>query len=616
MREGPERPFGLRRQRHRRAEAAAILVLLLLTGAIHAWLIRHTEVLARDGVGFIHYAWRLQHEPWGEVLRTSHQHPGYPLAIAIVSKFLPLTGESLCAHMIQSAQLVNLLAGCLLAVAMFYLGKELFNRRVGFWTAALFQCLPVAARVTSDALSEATFLLAATVTLLLAVRSLRDYSVWRLGLCGAYGGCCFLIRPEGGLTVLAVAAALFGLQAMVRWRQPWRRVLPAAASLTLTAILVAGPYVAVLGHLTNKPTSQKVMDFSYQGTPREGASAEDGRSRNEEEAWIEDGGSKIKNVGPSFIDPQSSIRDSRSSSNPRSSILHPRCSEGDPRLSASLWAVWWHADREGGWLEGLAWAVWALTQEMVRCFGYIVWLPALLGLYWCRGQWRNRPEMLILGLLCLFQALVLCRVGLVVGYVSERHVLIIVLCGLYWAVWAILTSPQYLAQSRKGAKGTILASLRLGARFDRQLSQRDPRSSILDLRSSILPLGFLVVFMLACLPVCLQPLHANQVGHREAGLWLAEHTQPGDIIVDPFDWAYFYAGRIFQNKTPSLILPGEPPKRYVVLETSRKPHPELIMLPEAEQLAAGAPVVYDWQPNRRQLKHRAQEVQIFAVPIR
>src|SRR5207245_2532617 len=169
-----------------------------------------------DGVGFIHYAWRLQHEPWGEVLRTSHQHPGYPLAIAIVSKFLPLTGESLCAHMIQSAQLVNLLAGCLLAVAMFYLGKELFSARVGFWTSALFQCLPVAARVTSDALSEATFLLTATVTLLLAVRSLRDYSIWRLGLCGACGGCCFLIRPEGAGPVVAVLAVLLGLQAVAR----------------------------------------------------------------------------------------------------------------------------------------------------------------------------------------------------------------------------------------------------------------------------------------------------------------------------------------------------------------------------------------------------------------
>ena len=238
MEEGLEKSSGPKRDRRWRREAGPILILLLLTSGIHAWLFYHTELPARDGVGFMRYAWRLQHEPWGDVLRTSHQHPGYPLTIATASKLLPFGNLSLCDRMLLSAQLVNLAAGCLLAVAMFYLGKELFNPRVGFWTAALFQCLPVAARITSDALSEATFLLTATVTLLLAVRSLRDYSIWRLGLCGACGGCCFLIRPEGAGPVVAVLAMLLGLQAMARWRRPWRQVLPAAASLIVALGLI------------------------------------------------------------------------------------------------------------------------------------------------------------------------------------------------------------------------------------------------------------------------------------------------------------------------------------------------------------------------------------------
>ena len=55
--------------------------------------------------------------------------------------------------------------------------------------------------------------------------------------------------------------------------------------------------------------------------------------------------------------------------------------------------------------------------------------------------------------------------------------------------------------------------------------------------------------------------------------------------------------------------------RYVVLEKVRKPHPELIMLPLAEKLAADGQIVFDWQPDQHQLEHKAQEVQIFAVPI-
>jgi hypothetical protein len=544
------------------------LVLLLLTGAIHVWLMWHTEVLARDGIGYIHYAWRLQREPWPEVMRSSYQHPGYPLAIGATWRAAEVCGlhhcghspRALCKQMVFSAQLVNLMAGCLLAIVMFYLGKELFDRRVGFWTAAVFQCLPVAARTMSDALSETTFLLAVTVTLLLAVRSLRDYSVWRLCLCGVCGGCSFLIRPEGGITVLAVAATVLAMQALPRRRRRWRTVLLASASLVMGTALVAGPYVGVLGHLTNKPTGQAVI----------GVACEDAAKNS----------SSIPHSA--FCIPHSSILD------PQSSIFYPPM--------ACLWGVGWLDNREADWLERLAWGSWAITEEVVRGFGYVAWLPALVGLYWYRGRGRMRPETWLLGLLCLFQALLLFRVVLVVGYASERHVLIIVLCGLYWAVWATLGSfgsfnPEPAATAPAAVRGRRWLPVK-----------------------RLFPHSALLIFMLACLPVSLQPLHANQVGHREAGLWLAQHTQPSDIIVDPFDWAHFYAGRVFQGP-PGDVPSCQRPMRYVVLEKVRKPHPELIMLPLAEKLAADGQMVFDWQPDRHQLEHKAQEVQIFAVPI-
>jgi len=215
-------------------------------------------------------------------------------------------------------------------------------------------------------------------------------------------------------------------------------------------------------------------------------------------------------------------------------------------------------------------------------------------------------------------------VGLVVGYVSERHVLIIVLCGLYWAVWALLQWPRRWSWQARGSKIEDRGSREEeresriedgGSMPPKPISILDLPSSILRPRSSILSCAILVALMLACLPMSLQPLHANQVGHREAGLWLKEHSRPGDIVVDPFNWAYFYAGRVFEEGSDSHPLPCQHSMRYVVLELTRKQHAELTMLPLAKELAEGGQVVYDWQPNRNQLKHKAQEVQIFAVPI-
>src|SRR5262245_29398494 len=62
-----------------------LLVLLLLAGGVRAWVIGHTEVPARDGIGFIRFAWELQTRPWPEVLRSNLHPPGYPITVLTVS---------------------------------------------------------------------------------------------------------------------------------------------------------------------------------------------------------------------------------------------------------------------------------------------------------------------------------------------------------------------------------------------------------------------------------------------------------------------------------------------------------------------------------------------------
>src|SRR5207253_5412516 len=101
------------------------------------------------------------------------------------------------------------LAGIFLVIPMFFLGKELFDREVAFWASAIFECLPVGARVMSDALSESLFLLMSTTALLLAVRAFRTGSWRQFGLCGVFAGLAYLTRPEGILIVAAVILVLF-----------------------------------------------------------------------------------------------------------------------------------------------------------------------------------------------------------------------------------------------------------------------------------------------------------------------------------------------------------------------------------------------------------------------
>ena len=61
-----------------------------------------------------------------------------------------------------------------------------------------------------------------------------------------------------------------------------------------------------------------------------------------------------------------------------------------------------------------------------------------------------------------------------------------------------------------------------------------------------------------------QPLHANRVGNREAGRWLA-HVHAGDVIVDEHSWSKFYSGLFFRDVEDKDLPPDPEAKRYTVV---------------------------------------------------
>ncbi len=183
-------------------------VLLAVAIAIHAWLVMHTAVPARDSLGYARIANSLSHPNGGadpgeprqriDVIRTAEQPPGYPLAVWVTEKALRSTTDMpLADRSLLATQLANAIAAVLLVVPMYLIGRILFSRNVGFATALLFQVLPVPARVTSDGLSEGVYLSVMAVAILLGVRAARRPGVGGFLLCGLATGASYLVRPKG-----------------------------------------------------------------------------------------------------------------------------------------------------------------------------------------------------------------------------------------------------------------------------------------------------------------------------------------------------------------------------------------------------------------------------------
>jgi 4-amino-4-deoxy-L-arabinose transferase-like glycosyltransferase len=439
-----------------------------------------------------------------------------------------------------SAQLTSALASLLLVVPMFYLGVELFDRRAAFWATVLFQCLPTTGRLLPDGLSEPLFLLFAVTSLVLSMRSLRTGSVLGFLLAGLTGGLAYLTRPEGVLLVSAAGLVLVAAQGVRRWHRPWLRCLACGTALLLGALVVGGPFAWCIGGLTKKNTAEIV----------------------------------IRKL---------------TVNQPRSPVAQP---PSHATAGFTPFAAWWNAPDHGP-SERTGWALWSLADVLVRGFFYVAWVPALLGLWWFRDRFRSQPGPWVLLANGVPLVAALYSVAVVMGYLSERHTLLILLCGTYWATAAM------------GLIGDAVAS---------RLSRSRPALAPTPWAQGNLWSAVLL------LPLCafpllrtLAPLHADRAGFHAAGLWLAGHATLADHIEDPYSWANYYAGRVFlEGQAPTL--PTTPSALwYVVLERSSNQHTHLPEVAEAERRAAEGTPVQRW-PVRRG-KERA-EVVVYALPWR
>jgi hypothetical protein len=533
-----------------RRDLALLAVLLTLTTALRLWLLCNTEVAARDSIGFIRYALQLERDGWAEVLARSHQHPGYPVTVLAVSIPVRAVLDAPLTHTMQlSAQLASSLAALLLVIPMYFLGKLLIHRAAGFWGALLFQCLPVSGHALSDGLSEALFLLLTACALLSACQALRGRSAWRFAVCGAFCGLAYLTRPEGALLLAAVGLVLLGSQLAPAWRRRPGEFLRCGAALAVAAAAAGSPYYLATGQLTNKPSALQILG----GENPDGASLAPG---------------------------------------PRAALA--------PLAAVPAVAV----DLDGALGARLLRGLWGLTYELANSFHWFAWLPAVVGMCWYRGLVRTAPGVWVLLVYCALHALVLLRLAAVVGYVSDRHVLALLLCGVYPAA-GLLWDLGGLAARWLRAR-TVAGETAGGLR--RWLS-----------RPGVVSVVLLVLLVGTSLPRTLQTLHARRAGFRDTGHWLAANTQAADSVFDAHGWAYYYAGRLFLEGSMPRPAADQAVRWYHVVTRSRgktdasgppaAPHPHL--LTEEEVRARGGRLVYHWPP--RGPEGRAQ-ILVYALP--
>ncbi|MBO0698566.1 MAG: glycosyltransferase family 39 protein [Zavarzinella sp.] len=526
-----------------KADGWRLGLVLLLAVTLRAYMIANTTLVSRDCVKFVRFALHLERPPAGQdridVIRTAEHPPAYPVAILAMSKVVrPLmgvpSGEATVESMALSAQLVSALAGVLLFVPFYFLTRRVFEANTACAAGLLFTALPVCVEVTSDGISDGLYLLTAITALWFAVRALepdRPRSAFGFALgAGLCLGLGYLVRPDALIALAGIGVTLLGLVSIRLYRRAtWRPPFVAGLGLVLGFAVLMGPYVALIGKLTNKPTGKGLIE-TFQGGDAQ----------------------------PSYFQ--------------RSSL-----NVGTVPLAS------WHDPATDGKRSKAGWALESLAAEYWKTAHYSLVIFAAIGLFAIRRRFSD-PRVALLLIFALVYAVALWTLAWVAGYVSQRHTLPIALVSCVLGacafpalgVWAVqLWHTRTLA--RFGLRSfSLLAGRRRARPVVRALRGASPW---------FLAAIWTGLLLTPSLPRDLYSLHSERAGHKPAGQWIKKYSDPGIELIDPFGWAEWYADRSLREWPVPQPYDGRP--KYVVFEpNSKSPHSRLEWYEHAKKLTS------------------------------
>jgi hypothetical protein len=477
---------------------------LLLAGlAVLAFVLRfarweRTAVLFNDGPVFLALAERSAAGAFGVLLQHPF-HPLYPLTIAAVHAL----GAPFGLSFETAGALVAALAGSAGVLALYALVRAAFGPREALVAAALLAIHAAAVDVGGDVQSESLYLalfLGSAAALWRATSEGRPLAGL---LAGALSGLAYLTRPEG-IGLALVGGALVGWR-WLRGPLPFARAVRTATAIAVGAALLAAPYVAALSLKSGELTLTRKKSVGWiVGT--EGHQGSGGLSTGQAgmEAPKIPREQLVAELGPAAAPDAAEAPRERATGAPP-----PR-----DALDSLVAPPWTKRGAPAAFFDLLDDAVSALRPEVVPL--------VLLGLFALRGRPTRRAGFF--AALCGAYFVLLFALAMNVGYVSERHLLPVVLLLLGY-----------------GAAGTLWAAERLAALGGAARSAARARA----LTAAILA----IVLVVSLGKTLRRPEGIEDLAERRAAEWVREQA-PGSVVAARKRRVAYYAGGPFLQLRP------------------------------------------------------------------
>lgn len=173
-----------------RNEKLDLTFLLLVTLLLSVYLFFHMHVISLDGAfQYIPMAKMFAAGSFRDALNYSGQQPLYPFFVSLASRGF---GDFELA-----ARWVSTFFGILLVFPVYFLGKEVSDRRVAFLSVLFLAVHPYIRRFSADALKESTYLFFFATSIWFTLRALRREKLYLFLFVPFFSGLAYLVRPDG-----------------------------------------------------------------------------------------------------------------------------------------------------------------------------------------------------------------------------------------------------------------------------------------------------------------------------------------------------------------------------------------------------------------------------------
>ena len=179
-----------------RNEKLGLTVLLLISLILSIYLFFRTYVISLDGAfQYIPIAKDFASGLFRKAL-SHNQQPLYSLFVAFLSQWVPdfeLAGKS-----------VSTFFGILIILPVYFLGKQIFDSKVAFFSSLFLVVHPYVRRYSADVLKESTYLFFLATALCLAWKVIQEEKKYGFLFIPLFSAIAYLVRPDGFEVLLVV----------------------------------------------------------------------------------------------------------------------------------------------------------------------------------------------------------------------------------------------------------------------------------------------------------------------------------------------------------------------------------------------------------------------------